>query len=258
MGIAVSYLVWAVSHNFVIFVIARFLGGISKGNISLSMAVISDVSNKASRGRAMAMVGIAFSLGFIFGPMIGAVFAKWSDKTSANWYFLPAICAFSLALADLLFVWAKLEESLPKEKRQKQLIDSMKKALEFVNPFAIFKFDAVRGVAQSVKTSITRIGHIYFVYLFIYSGLEFTVTFLMYHHFAFNSMDQARVFLTSGVIMALLQGSVVRRLPERQTKMGAVLGLYLIVPAFVVVGLAESVRMLYVGMILFAICEYLD
>lgn len=219
------------------------------------MAIISDVSDRKTRGKAMAMVGIAFSLGFICGPMIGAVFAKWSDKTSTNWYFLPAICAFTLAQADLLFVWAKFEESLPNEKRQKQLIDSLKKALEYVNPVSIFKFEAVRGVSNRVKGSIQRIGHVYFVYLFIYSGLEFTVTFLMYHHFAFTSMDQARVFLTTGVVMALLQGSVVRRLPERLTKNGAVIGLWLIVPAFIVVGLAETVKMLYVGMILFAICE---
>lgn len=254
-GIAFSYILWAFSRNFLIFVIARFVGGISKGNISLAMAIISDVSDRKTRGKAMAMVGIAFSLGFICGPMIGAVFAKWSDKTSTNWYFLPAICAFTLAQADLLFVWAKFEESLPKEKRQKQLIDSLKKALEYVNPVSIFKFEAVRGVSSRVKGSIQRIGHVYFVYLFIYSGLEFTVTFLMYHHFAFTSMDQARVFLTTGVVMALLQGSVVRRLPERLTKKGAVIGLWLIVPAFIVVGLAETVKMLYVGMILFAICE---
>lgn len=235
--------------------IARFVGGISKGNISLSMAVITDVSCKKTRGRAMAMVGIAFSLGFICGPMIGALFAKWSDKTTENWFFLPAICALTLAQADFMFVWFNLKETLPKEKRQKQLINSFKKAMEFVNPISIFKFAAVRDVSQKVKGSIQRIGHVYFVYLFIYSGLEFTVTFLMYHHFAFTSMDQAKVFLTTGVIMALLQGSVVRRLPERLTKQGAVVGLYLIVPAFITVGLAESVKMLYVGMILFAICE---
>lgn len=252
-GIAFSYILWAFSRNFLIFVIARFVGGISKGNISLSMAVITDVSCRKTRGKAMAMVGIAFSLGFICGPMIGAVFAKWSDKTSENWFFLPAICAFTLAQADLLFVWYKLEETLPEEKRQKQLINSLKKAMEFVNPISIFKFEAVKEVSKKVKSSIQRIGHVYFVYLFIYSGLEFTVTFLMYHHFSFNSMDQARVFLTTGVIMAVLQGSVVRRLPERLTKQGAVLGLYLIVPSFIVVGLAETVKMLYVGMILFAI-----
>ena len=55
--------------------------------------------------------------------------------------------------------------------------------------------------------------------------------------------------------MALLQGSVVRRLPDRLVKTSAVFGLYLIIPAFIIVGLAESSPVLYLGMILFAICK---
>lgn len=78
----------------------------------------------------------------------------------------------------------------------------------------------------------------------------------MYHKFGYTSIDQAKMFLTTGVVMALLQGAVVRRLPERVTKQSALLGLYLIVPAFVVVGLAKDSTLLYAGMILFAICEY--
>jgi len=53
--------------------------------------------------------------------------------------------------------------------------------------------------------------------------------------------------------MTLLQGSVVRRLPEAKIKSYAIFSLYLIVPAFVLVGLAEGSRMLYAGMTLFAI-----
>lgn len=52
-GISISYLLWALSHNFLLFIIARFVGGISKGNISLSMAIISDVTTPKSRGKAM-------------------------------------------------------------------------------------------------------------------------------------------------------------------------------------------------------------
>jgi MFS family permease len=71
VGIAFSYALWAISSNFGLFVLARFVGGLSKGNISLSMAIITDVSNKENRGKGMALVGIAFSLGFIVGPLIG-------------------------------------------------------------------------------------------------------------------------------------------------------------------------------------------
>lgn len=52
-GIALSYLLWALSCNFAIFVLARFVGGISKGNINLSMAIISDVTSPKTRGKAM-------------------------------------------------------------------------------------------------------------------------------------------------------------------------------------------------------------
>ena len=55
--------------------------------------------------------------------------------------------------------------------------------------------------------------------------------------------------------MALLQGSVVRRIPMHLMQKSAVFGLFLIVPAFIIVGLANSVKFLYLGMIFFAICE---
>jgi hypothetical protein len=55
--------------------------------------------------------------------------------------------------------------------------------------------------------------------------------------------------------MSILQGGVVRRLPEKLTQKSALFGLYLIIPAFVVVGVAENTKTLYFGMVLFAICK---
>lgn len=114
IGIACSYVLWALSSNFLLFVLARFLGGLSKGNISLSMAIITDVSDVKSRGRAMALVGIAFSVGFIVGPMIGAIFSVYSDKSASMWFSYPATFAFLLSLIDILFIYKYYEESLPK------------------------------------------------------------------------------------------------------------------------------------------------
>jgi MFS family permease len=53
VGIAVSYVLWALSSSFALFVFARFIGGLSKGNISLCMAIITDVSNKHNRNKGM-------------------------------------------------------------------------------------------------------------------------------------------------------------------------------------------------------------
>lgn len=55
-GIAISYVLWALSSNLLYFIIARFIGGISKGNVSLSMAIITDVSNMKTRGKGMVRI----------------------------------------------------------------------------------------------------------------------------------------------------------------------------------------------------------
>lgn len=77
----------------------------------------------------------------------------------------------------------------------------------------------------------------------------------MYHKLGYTSIDQAKMFVTTGIVMAILQGSVVRRLPPHRIKKAAVFGLYLIVPAFILVGLAVDSKLLYAGMVLFAICK---
>ncbi len=50
---ALSYAVWSVSHSFVLFVVARMIGGLSKGNISISAAVVTDVTTPEKRSKGM-------------------------------------------------------------------------------------------------------------------------------------------------------------------------------------------------------------
>lgn len=107
---------WAFSSNLLLFVLARFVGGISKGNVSLSMAIIADVCSMKTRGKGMALIGIAFSLGFIIGPLIGAAFAAWAKKSESEWFMYPAIFAFMLAVADLAFFIVCFKETLPQVK----------------------------------------------------------------------------------------------------------------------------------------------
>jgi len=45
--------VWVFSHNFTVFVVARIIGGVSKGNVSLSFAVVSDITPPNKRARGM-------------------------------------------------------------------------------------------------------------------------------------------------------------------------------------------------------------
>lgn len=60
------------------------------------------------------MIGIAFSLGFTIGPLMGAYFAV-SARAGDVFYQTPALLALAFSVADLLFIWLMLPETLPKD-----------------------------------------------------------------------------------------------------------------------------------------------
>jgi len=253
IGISVSYLLWVMSSNFAVFVLARVIGGISKGNVSLSTAIITDVSTPATRGKGMAMIGVAFSLGFLFGPMIGAAFSMWGKTQSGEWYMYPAMFAFILSIVDIIYLAVFLKESLPENRRNPSTSATLSQAYSYLDPFQLFKFASLNNLEKKQHKDLQHIGLAYFIYLFLYSGMEFTLTFLTHIRFNFTPMQQGRMFLFVGIIMALLQGGVVRRIPQGKERKSAMGGLLLIVPSFAIVGSCQTIPQLYLGLGLYAI-----
>lgn len=251
VGVTLSYVLWMLSDNFTLFVIARIIGGISKGNVSISTAIVTDVSTPEKRGKGMALVGIAFSIGFVFGPTIGAMFS-YMDKDSEKFYVIPAIFCIMLAAADLLFLFFCLPETLPNSKRSKTSTSVLSSALELISPLSLFKFASVRNVSQTGKKSVQSIGFIYFLYLFVYSGMEFTLPFLMHNRFNYNSMQQGKMFFFIGIIMAVVQGGYVRRV--KQGKEGKVVtqGILVLIPAFILMAFSKNIILMYVALALFS------
>lgn len=93
------------------------------------------------------MVGIAFSVGFVVGPMIGALFARISTgHREGQWYAAPALFALFLSVSDLLFVVLSLEETLPANYRAKSLAKGISGALTYINPIDLFQFNGVVGL----------------------------------------------------------------------------------------------------------------
>lgn len=96
------------------------------------------------------MVGIAFSVGFVLGPMIGAGFAKISiGNREGQWYALPAMFAFFLSMCDLFYVSMNMKETLPIEQRAKSLMNGISGALTYINPSDLFQFNGVSGLTVS-------------------------------------------------------------------------------------------------------------
>lgn len=92
-------------------------------------------------------MGIAFSVGFVIGPMIGATFARLSaNHREGQWYAVPALFALFLALSDLIYVFFNLKESLPQKYRAKTLATGISEALAYINPVDLFQFNGVSGL----------------------------------------------------------------------------------------------------------------
>ncbi|MBT7608886.1 MAG: ferrochelatase [Bacteriovoracaceae bacterium] len=247
-GLALSYLLWIFSGSFTVLILARFIGGIMGGNISTATAVVADVTQKENRSKGMAFVGVAFAFGFIFGPAIGGLSSLINlmeyfpslVKYGLNPFSMPALIAFVLSVANILFLFFNFKESLPPEKRGKSKNDRS------FNPIKLFKPLPYNGV------NLTNIGH--FLFLMAFSGMEFTLTFLAFERMSYTSMDNAYMFIFIGFIIALVQGGYVRRkaaiIGEKKMSLQ---GMILLIPGLILIGYAQSSFLLYVGLAFLAI-----
>jgi DHA1 family tetracycline resistance protein-like MFS transporter len=111
-GLAIFYLILGFADSLWMIIVSRVFGGLMAGNISTAFAYVADITTPETRakGMGMGMVGAAFGLGFIFGPVIGGVLAG-SDAETAN-FLIPALVAASLTMAAFLGVIFVLPESL--------------------------------------------------------------------------------------------------------------------------------------------------
>lgn len=115
-GSALAFLWMAAARDIWTLGAARLLGGIMAGNIAIAFAYVGDVTDPASRPRAMGLLGAAFGLGFIFGPAIGGLVAGTSPTTAD--FARVALVAAGVTAAGLLAVWFAVAESLPADRRR--------------------------------------------------------------------------------------------------------------------------------------------
>lgn len=255
-GLMFSYAVWAVSRSFTVFLLFRVIGGICKGNVSLCTAIVADLPSPRARNRGMAMIGIAFSLGFTFGPLMGAYFAmSFNTADEGNVFFqAPAFLALAFSMADLLFIWLVLPETL--RANVKSSFSTLHHSKDLLNPLALFRFSAVARTEDSPTKQrmekLRKLGQIYFCYLFLFSGLEFTLSFLTHQRFKFTSIQQGKMFFFIGIVMALIQGGYARRIkPGKHTK-NVQMAMITLIPAFILIGFSWNVSMLYIGLALYS------
>ena len=162
-GLCVSYLVWIFSHSFLLLIISRVLGGAMGGNISVATAAMADSTDEKNRSKGMGMIGMAFGLGFILGPAIGAFLSGYNldeklPGLGLNPFSAAAAGAFLLSLWNLSWVMRSFKESLPEETRGKA-----HRAGRPISPLKLFRGFDIPGVR--------RTNMVYFVFLVAFAGM---------------------------------------------------------------------------------------
>ena len=174
---------------------SRILDGLTGGNLSVAQAYISDVTDEKSRSKGLGMIGAAFGLGFIIGPVTGGLLSQWG-------YAVPALTAAAISFINLILIYVWLPESLTEEKRS-QMTE---------------KRPAVTLQALLVAFQRPFTGSILITRFFF--GLAFAIfqtIFSLYALAKFNltARDTGFVLTYVGVLSVIVQGFLVGRLTSR-------------------------------------------
>lgn len=225
----------------------RILAGISGGSYTTAGAVIADVSTPQTRARNFGFIGIAFGVGFVFGPAIGGLLGEIGPR-------VPFFAAAALSLANFVFGWFFLEETLPSARRR--AFD-----IRRANPFG-----ALRHLTRF--PALLALVSVIVIYQLAHDANPAVWTYATKLRFGWSEADiglsLAAVGIGMAVVMGGLVGPVVRRFGEaRAAQIGCALAavgftgfafapngavMLAFIPFFAFIGLIEpSIRSLMVA-----------
>jgi MFS transporter, DHA1 family, tetracycline resistance protein len=233
VGMFFNFLATAWAPTLALLFIGRVVGGMSSASMSVANAYASDISTPENRARSFGMIGAAFGMGFICGPMLGGLLG------SINLH-LPFYVAAGLCAANFVFGYFFVPESLPKEKRTAF-------SLARANPFS--------SLARLAKRPDIR-GLVAVFALVTFAQVLLQTTWVLYTNFRFgwsprdNGIALFCVGLTSAVVQAGLLGWLMKRFGEVKLSL---LGLASGAIVYVLYGLATQGWMMYV----FILCNLL-
>lgn len=148
----------------------------------LESAILSDVTSTATRSKALAHVGIAFAICFCVGPPIGAYFAARPlppsmDSWGLNVYATPAILTLVLLLAETAFLAAFLPET--RGKGVPASAEKQKAKTTSANGNGKHQEKPKRSIEGRIAI-LRTLRRLHFFFLALFSGVEFTLTFLTF------------------------------------------------------------------------------
>lgn len=217
---ALDYLVMALATTIWLLLVGRIVGGITAATQSTASAFMADISKPEEKAANFGLIGAAFGVGFVLGPLVGGLLAGFGTRA-------PFYAAAALALANMTFGYFALPETVT---------DKIRRPFEWrrANPLGAFKhIGQLPGLRGMLVVSFIY-GIAFFVYpaIWAYFGAE---------RFGWGPEMIGLSLAAFGIAIAIVQGALIRPVLARIGERNAVvLGLAIDVAAFVFMGLVEN------------------
>jgi MFS transporter, DHA1 family, tetracycline resistance protein len=223
-GTVVGYLLFAFARSLPMLFASRLLDGATGGNIGTAQAIIADTTSREDRARGMGLVGMAFGLGFIFGPAIGGFAVRFGESA-------PGLAAASLSFAAFAWAFFKLPETRPAGGPRER--------------FAVFSFATLAKAFR--RPEIGALMVLTLVTTTAFATFESTFAQFVSLRLSAGPSTVAWFFVFVGVCSAVVQGVLVRRLVKRFGEGRLVVtGAVLLIAGFAGLRFAVSVPLLLV------------
>ncbi|HEY2583934.1 MAG TPA: TCR/Tet family MFS transporter [Mucilaginibacter sp.] len=188
-GFGVDYLFLAFAPSIGWLFVGRVIAGITGASFTTASAYIADVSEPEKRAANFGMVGVAFGIGFILGPVIGGILGKFNVQ-------YPFLASAGLAFLNVIYGYFILPESLSKENRRPL---DLKRCSPWGSLLQLRKYKAVLGLAVSL-----------FLVYFAVQSVQSVWTFYTIKKFNWNEATIGYSLGVVGLLVAAVQGGLIR------------------------------------------------
>ena len=189
LGFGLDYIFLAFAPTIGWLFIGRMIAGITGASITTATAYMADISNEKNRAQNFGMIGAAFGLGFIIGPMLGGLLGELGTR-------IPFLVAAGLALVNALYGYFVLPESLDMEHRRSF---DIKRANPVASLLKLKKYPAVLGLICSLLL----------IYLAAHS-VQSNWSFANINKFGWTPKMIGISLAVVGVLVSLVQGLLIR------------------------------------------------
>lgn len=230
LGSAIDYFAMALAPTVAILFLTRAINGISGANITACSAYVADVTPPEKRAAGFGLIGAAFGLGFVIGPLLGGVLGRIDIH-------LPFYVAGVLTLINWIYGYFVLPESLPADRRR---------------PFRLGRANPI-GTFRDLRRYplVLRLGGAMFLLNLAQFGLHATWVLYTAHRYGWDELQTGLSLTVVGLGAALVQGVLARKIiPRLGEPRSLVLGISVGVAAYVAYGLATQGWMIYASVLL--------